>query len=189
MEQIVSLQFKRDLTVNINGEFKDNKEMQKEIERQVLALLTEKFPAYSYSLNDTTAVTFENVKPGMVVKSSNVGSIGIVLGINKKTINVAFKNGVMQGHPTAFKLVDSEDFKIKDIMWERPNGFKDSNSWYEGQTGYLLANGEIYQVVLSHSRNKYKAIVINGTNSYSLSESQVESLMFDTEAEAKAKIK
>ena len=55
MEKIVTLQFKKDITVKIDGEFKTDKEMQKEIERKVIELLQSNFPAYSYQKKNLKA--------------------------------------------------------------------------------------------------------------------------------------
>ena len=189
MGKIITLEFKKDITVSISGEFKSDKEMQKEIERKVIELLQTKFPAYSYSVNNAGALTFENVKVGMVVKDNQRNKYGVVIKINKKTINVAFENGVLQGHPLAFSKVSDNDVKVKDIMWERQAIDKKLNHWGEGNVGHLVANDKIEQVVLLQSGKNYKGIIINNTYSYSLTENHLKALMFDTKKEAKDKLK
>lgn len=134
-------------------------------------LTTGKFPHITYSINDANALSFDNVLPGKIVESKD-GNVGIVTGVNKKTIAVTYTN-----HRSV--LGPPENFKASDIPFEQARSKRKHSSietdfWYEGNSGYFKNKGEVHEVVIGKiSRGKAKVHVVNTSSAYSIPEDKL----------------
>ena len=134
-------------------------------------LATGKFPHITYSISDANALTFENAFPGQIVESKD-GNIGIVTGVNKKTINVTYTNNrSVQGSPGIFKL---SNVPFEQARSKRRNSSIEMDYWMEGESGYFKNDGEIHEVVIGKiTRGKAKVHVVNTKSSFTLPEEKL----------------
>ncbi|MDX1699618.1 MAG: hypothetical protein R3250_03320 [Melioribacteraceae bacterium] len=135
------------------------------------------FPQITYGINDPNALTFDNVLPGLIVESKD-GKVGIVTGVNKKTINVTYNNHVsVQGSPHLFK---KSDVPFEQARSKRRDASITVDMWMEGESGYLNNKGEIHKVVIGKTtRDKTKVHVVNSSSSYSIPEKNLSHFIKD----------
>lgn len=134
-------------------------------------LATGKFPQITYSINDSNALSINNVLPGKIVESKD-GNVGIVTGVNKKTINVTYTNHrSVQGPPENFK---TSDIPFEQARSKRKNAGIEIDFWFEGYSGFFKNKGEIHEVVIGKiTRGKAKVHVVNTNSSYSIPEDKL----------------
>lgn len=166
--------------ISVIAEGASNEELLENAKSALIKQLEEKFPSYSYSVNDADSLTFETVKIGFIVES-NQGDKGIVTAINKKTINVTLKGGIgVQGGPQAFKKSEAT---FEEARSNRGESLEDE--FYEGNSGYLKTPDGIKEVVIGKVAGaKYKLYPINGEGGfYTLTVSQLKAFLKNTKQE------
>lgn len=148
-------------TVEIFADRSNEAEVIEQAKKAALEQLAVKFPKLSYSISSADALTMDTATIGtpVNVKMQNKMEIGIISGKNQKTVDVALSGGrILQGHPTNFtpRTVETPD----EIVWGRRMG---SDTWNEGDTGFLNTGKEVVAVILGKSKGKKsKAYIING---------------------------
>lgn len=141
-------------------------------QKALIEQLNTKFPYYTYGVSSADSLTFENVKIGMIVEEADPKDkkprYGIVTGINKKTINVCYKNRILvQGPPQLYKLSKKTFEEVASFYKQMvankttPDGdFIESTSFdmfLEGDAGYLKTpDGLIPCVIASTKGDNYK---------------------------------
>lgn len=156
--------------------------------------IKQKFPSVTYSIAEGKVLDFSNTKIGQVVLDKPNGKHGVIIKINKKTIQVAFPNGILQGSPAAF-TPSEENVDVESITWTRSEEAKKLNFWVDGNVGYLAIPNEkkIVPVVLAKvtPAGKYHLYAINGNGNsyYNLTSAQVQKFLFDTKKEAEKFLK
>lgn len=166
------------ISVVVEGATKE--QLLENAKQAVIQQLMQKFPHFSYSVNDVGALTFDTVQVGMIVES-NDGHFGIITGVNQKTINVCLTgNRIIQGSPTLFK---KSDVSFEQARSKRPDWAIESKYFAEGTAGYLqVKENQLVPVVIGKSRGaKIKFFTINsekGTH-YTITEEQAKKFFKD----------
>ena len=145
-------------------------------------LLNREFPHITYSITDLDSLTFDKVYAGQIVETDKDGTLGIVTGVNKKTINVTLINHRnISGAPQFFKTSKAT---FEEARSKRDEGYKKINFWSEGYSGYFKNHEGIHEVVVGKmTRGKTKLHIVNTRKYFSVSENQLESLLKDEKAE------
>lgn len=147
-----------EITVKADG--LTDKEILENAKQELIKQLKENFPGFSYTVTDEDSLSFETVNCGDIVEGAD-GEVGIVYGINPKTIEVMYTGGrAVKGHPSLFKKSDKHYLQART---QRMQGWGDTY-WIEGFTGHIKnKEGKLTPVVCCKSRGKdYKFYVING---------------------------
>ena len=138
-------------------------EMLERGKRALIEKLKEGIPkSTKINLEQLGALSFETVKPGMIVEILDAGvhKFGIVTKVNRKTINVVTRTGVVfQGPPSGFK---ESSIPFEEVCCVRKKT-EYSSGYQEGDAGFLNVNGgdfELVPVVLQPSGQKYKAYIV-----------------------------
>lgn len=138
------------------------------------------FPHITYGVYDADALTFDTVAAGQIVES-NDGKLGIVTGVNKKTIHVTYKNGQsVAGSPQGFKASDAT---FEEARFERNASYK-GDMWFEGTGAYLQNKDGIHEVVIGKiTRGKAKLHIVNTTRYFSVAEDLLNKVLKDQKSE------
>lgn len=111
---LVTLRFK-EVSIEIEGDPNDGPACLNLAKQKLLEQILETnklFPIDNYVVTNADALTFNNVRLGMVVEDIEKKNIGVVCKINSKTINVVRSNGiVVSGSPLCFKKVSKLDLR------------------------------------------------------------------------------
>lgn len=176
MEKLVSLTLN---TASFLVKGANDKELLENAKKAMIEQLQNgQFPSITYGINDADSLTFNNVLPGMIVESTSDRKLGIVTGVNKKTINVTYKNFIsVQGNPNLFKLSNAT---FEEARSERDKIRIEDGFWDTGYSGYLHNNGNIYEVVVGKiTKGKAKVHVVNSSSVYAVPEDKLSSFIKD----------
>ncbi|MEK5217725.1 hypothetical protein [Psychrobacillus sp. FSL H8-0487] len=140
------------------------------------------FPQITYSITDVGSLTFENVYAGQIVEREDDGTLGIVTGVNTKTIHVTLINHrSLSTRPQYFK---ESKATFEEARSKRDESYKKMNFWTEGYSGYLKNKDGIHEVVVGKmTRGKAKLHIVNTRRYFSVPEDQLELLLKDDKAE------
>lgn len=177
----VTFEFKP-MSVQVDGEGLSDKQLLALAQQEVAKKMQIDFPqGFRLARTQGNCLTFDTAMPGVVIEHDQCG-MGVVLKVNKKTLNVAFANvGVMQGPPSVYKTPEKKVNPEKVVWGKRYKAIK----WDEGDTAFFVNGDKIIPVVVGESRgSKTKAYVIGGEGrSFSLPNASMNRL-FDTKKEA-----
>lgn len=185
MRKTVTISLK-EISVVVDGE--NDKELLANAKKAVVEQINTKFPSCTYSISGVGALSFETAYPGTIVSDNN-GDLGIVTGVNQKTINVTLTGGRgVYGAPNLFSVSEAtfeearskrRNFNIENVTTGESSSL--NCGWYEGDTGYLKVKDNERQVVVGKKAGKkYKLYLINEKGaSYTVTEEQLKACLKD----------
>lgn len=180
--------------VNVEEGFTD-KEIAAMGEKEVIKQLSKSFPRYQINITNGQVINDTEVIPGRPVKLKDSGEIGIIYDVKpnqKYPIKVVLRNGKLIGCTVAALENASKKVKIEKLISGRESWEKELGEWYTGKTAYFLNGNEIIPVVLTTSKSKVKAFIVDHSSKgkfYNLSIEQAKLMLFDTYSEAESKKK
>lgn len=155
------------ISVEVNAESREL--LLEKTKEALLSQIDEKFDTLNKTIVNPDALSMETVTPGLVVAVETEGNgeeYGIITAVNKKTVDVALKDGtILNGPASSFQKADVED--IDQFIWGRSLAARQAGTWYEGNTAYLNTNEGTLPIVFGKSRTtKFNVYVINGGGKY-----------------------
>lgn len=162
--------------VSVKVEGSTKAEMLENAKKALIEQLEKQFPQFSYSVSEGEVLTIDTAHAGMIVEC-NEGKKGIITGVNQKTINVTYSNGVsVSGSPQLFKPSEAT---FEEARSKRQDFMVKANMWTEGNAAYLNNKGTFIPVIIGKSKGKkYKLYTINNNGQhYSVEESQLKALV------------
>lgn len=179
--------------VDDNGLSKE--ELMRQAQEAVLAQMQEKFPRYTYSVNEGEALPVTMPEVGAVVKHPSTGEYGITVKVNPKTMDVAFDAfKVLRGSPMAFLKVEAGETDVDTILWGKAtrNGYKE-DQWGLYDTGFIKESksGEVFPIIITNITGNYpnetfKAQIVGDPTRYFRLSKQALSTVKATREEAMA---
>lgn len=175
--------------VRVTVEKGSDKEVVKAAKEAVIAELEKSFPTSKFIIVEEGELRHEDIKVGMIVEYCEDSKLrGIVLKVNKSTVNVVFTNNrVLRGPASSFRL--------SDISFEDAGTFKDDKFLHTytpydiGLSGYFNNAGDVIPVIITENKNgKYKIYSIENPGSYySLTKEQMDKFFDGKRKEKKEK--
>lgn len=167
--------------ITANVDINNTEELFQIVAKEIQKKIKEEVPKFKLTLVDSQSLTEEECFIGRMVEFVEKGKkiLGIISKVNKTTIFVATKQGLISGKPSAFNkteinqkiiedTVNSFLSKYKKMDKETLHGLKMMNlsPWREGETGYIRnQDKQVVPVILSSfSRGIYKFYPVTAEN-------------------------
>ena len=138
------------------------------------------FPHITYGIYEANALTLDKVFAGQIVEDKD--GLGIITGVNKKTISVTYANHVsVDASPQHFT---SSDATFEQARSKRSEMDKQIKYWTEGHSGYIKTADDIHEIVVGKTtRGKVKLHIVGTKRFFPLSEEEMVRHLKDEKSE------
>lgn len=191
---LVTLRFK-EVSIEIEGDPNDGPACLNLAKQKLLEQILETnklFPIDNYVVTNADALTFNNVRLGMVVEDIEKKNIGVVCKINSKTINVVRSNGiVVSGSPLCFKKVSKLD--LSKIYFGKC-GFNMSdpknNIWDVNDRAWAIVRNEVLPVIITKmTKSNFEFVELNAERGFKVNTVYLNNILFENKQSAEEKLK